>query len=310
VLVTTLLIHHPDYLCHETPFGHPERADRLRAIHKVLGHGDFAALERRLAVAADDDLLALAHQRRYVEALRAAAPTARTVHLDPDTVMSPGSLNAALLAAGGSAMAVDAVVGGEAQNAFCAVRPPGHHAERTRAMGFCLFNNVAVAARHAQAAHGLERVAIVDFDVHHGNGSQDIFQDDPSVFYGSTHQMPLYPGTGAKYETGAGNICNAPLSAGDGGARFREAMSERVLPELEAFRPDLILISAGFDAHRDDPLANLNLDEHDFVWVTSELMDIADRHAGGRIVSLLEGGYDLTALTRSTAAHVRTLMDH
>jgi len=200
--LTTLLVHHPDCLLHETPTGHPERADRLRAIDKALSHEDFATLERRLPEPAGDELLTLAHPARYVEALREAAPTTRIVHIDPDTAMSPGSLRAACLAAGGAAMAVDAVLANGAANAFVAMRPPGHHAERFRAMGFCLFNNVAIAARHAQRAHGLERVAIVDFDVHHGNGSQDIFQDDATVFYASTHQMPLYPGTGASSETG------------------------------------------------------------------------------------------------------------
>ena len=198
---------------------------------------------------------------------------------------------------------------GRVKNAFCAIRPPGHHAEFERAMGFCLFNNIAVAARHAQKKHGAERVAIVDFDVHHGNGTQDIFWADPSVMYCSTHQMPLFPGTGGANETGAGNIVNAPLMAGDGSAQFQEAVDVMLLPRLSEFRPDLILISAGFDAHKRDPLANINLLEDDFAWITSKLMDVADKHCGGRVVSMLEGGYDLEGLARSVAAHVMTLMD-
>ena len=225
-------------------------------------------------------------------------------------MMSPGTLEAALRGAGAAVAAVDAVMAGEVANAFSAMRPPGHHAERTRAMGFCLFNNVVVAARHAQAAHGAERVAIVDFDVHHGNGTQDICWSDPTILYASTHEMPLYPGTGARSERGDHDtIVNAPLRAGDGGEAFRAAMSEAVLPRLEAFRPDLLVISAGFDAHARDPLANLRLTEADFDWVTRRLMEVADRHASGRIVSLLEGGYDLQGLSRSVATHVAALME-
>jgi acetoin utilization deacetylase AcuC-like enzyme len=200
------------------------------------------------------------------------------------------------------------VAGGEAANAFCAIRPPGHHAEKTRAMGFCLFNSIAVAARHAMAHHGMERVAIVDFDVHHGNGTQDIFWSDNNVLYASTHQAPWYPGTGAVSETGVGNIVNAPLRDGAGSEAFRQAMTECILPALEAFRPDLLLVSAGFDAHRDDPLGGLELVEADFAWVTLELMDVANRHCGDRLVSLLEGGYDLKSLAGSTAVHVQALM--
>ncbi|MEL6871954.1 MAG: histone deacetylase family protein, partial [Pseudomonadota bacterium] len=216
----------------------------------------------------------------------------------------------ALRALGAGLRAVDVVLdGGETTNAFCQIRPCGHHAETAKAMGFCLFNNIAIAARYAQAAHGVERVAIVDFDVHHGNGTQDIFWSDDSVFFASTHQMPLYPGSGAVSETGNGNICNAPLRPNDGSAPFREAMTSRVLPELEDFAPDLLLISAGFDAHAADPLANLQLVEDDFVWVTQHLLDVAHKLCGGRVVSMLEGGYDLDALGRSVAAHVTTLMD-
>ena len=212
-------------------------------------------------------------------------------------------------AVGGAMYAVDEVFAGKTDNAFVAMRPPGHHAETATPMGFCFFNNVAIAARHAQKKHGAERVAIIDFDVHHGNGTQDIFWADPSVLYSSTHQMPLYPGTGAKSETGAANtIVNAPLSSGDGGTQFKEAFESVILPRINNFQPDLVLISAGFDAHRNDPLANLNLVEDDFAWVTGKLMDLADKHAKGRLVSLLEGGYDLEGLAKSAGAHVRTLM--
>jgi acetoin utilization deacetylase AcuC-like enzyme len=230
-------------------------------------------------------------------------------HLDPDTVVSAGSWEAALRAVGAGLHAVDAVVSGKAANAFCQVRPPGHHAEAERAMGFCLFSNAAIAGLYARSRHGAERVAVVDFDVHHGNGTQAIFWRDKDLFYGSTHEMPLFPGTGALRETGVGNIWNAPLRAGDGGERFREAFESRILPALHDFGPDILLISAGFDAHQADPLANLALVEADFMWATERLADMAKRHCQGRIVSLLEGGYDLNALARSVAVHVKTLMD-
>jgi acetoin utilization deacetylase AcuC-like enzyme len=231
------------------------------------------------------------------------------VRVDADTSMSPGSFEAALRGAGGAVCAVNEVITKKARNAFVAIRPPGHHAETARAMGFCFFNNAAIAARHAQKEHGLGRVALVDFDVHHGNGSQDIFWADPTVLYCSTHEMPLYPGSGARNERGEhNNIVNAPLQAGDGGIQFRAAMENAILPRLVDFRPELIVISAGFDAHMRDPLANLNLTEDDYIWVTRRLMDIADDCAGGRVVSVLEGGYDLQGLARSAAAHVLTLM--
>ena len=245
----------------------------------------------------------------YVEAIREASPSEGLVRLDADTAMSPGSFEAALRAVGGAKLAVDEVMTGKAANAFVATRPPGHHTETARPMGFCLFNSAAIAARYAQKKYDVERVAIVDFDVHHGNGSQDIFWSDKSVMYCSTHEMPLYPGTGSITERGEFNtVVNAPLRAGDGGDQFKHAMEGVIFPRLREFKPDLIVISAGFDAHTRDPLANLNLVEADFAWVTKKLMEIADASAKGRIVSMLEGGYDLQGLSRSVAAHVTALM--
>jgi acetoin utilization deacetylase AcuC-like enzyme len=307
--MTTLLITHPACLDHFNGPGHPERPDRLRAIARALEQERFQNLARIEAPHGTVESIELCHPAEYVAAIRDATPTQGLVQLDADTSMSPGSYEAALRAIGGATHAVDEVMAGEADNAFVATRPPGHHAETARPMGFCLFNNVAIAARHAQKKHGAEHVAIVDFDVHHGNGSQEIFWSDPTVMYCSTHQMPLYPGTGAVSERGDRNtIVNAPLRAGDGGDRFREAVETSILPRLHDFAPDLILISAGFDAHLRDPLANLQLLETDFGWVTRKLMEVADRHAGGRVVSLLEGGYDLEGLANSAAAHVTALM--
>jgi acetoin utilization deacetylase AcuC-like enzyme len=313
--MTTLLLTHPIFLEHDTGPGHPERPDRMRAIDKVLSHELFSPLVRQEAPLRDDveEQIELAHPRAYIDEIirRRPEPGGDLVRLDPDTVLSPGTWEAALRAVGAGLAAVDAVMDKSSgiANVFCQVRPCGHHAETAHAMGFCIFNNVAIAAHYARRKYGAERIAVVDFDVHHGNGTQDIFWNDKDLFLGSTHQMPLYPGTGALGETGVGNICNAPLRPGDGGERFREAMESRILPALKNFGPDLVLISAGFDAHRDDPLANLQLLEDDFAWATRELAEVARRQAGGRLVSMLEGGYNLTGLARSVAVHVRELME-
>jgi acetoin utilization deacetylase AcuC-like enzyme len=289
--------------------GHPERPDRLRAVEQALEAEKFQALARAQAPMATLEQIALCHPMEYVEEIREASPKEGLVQLDADTSMSPGSFEAALRAAGGAILAVDEVFAKKTKNAFVATRPPGHHAETARPMGFCFFDNVAIAARHAQKQHGIGRVAIVDFDVHHGNGSQEIFWDDKSVMYCSTHQMPLFPGTGAVIESGEHNtVVNAPLRPGDGSDAFQAAVESRILPRLAEFKPELMIISAGFDAHMRDPLASINLDENDFVWATQKLMDIADRHADGRVVSVLEGGYDLRALGNSVAAHVNALM--
>ena len=306
--MTTRLYTHPIYLEHLTPPGHPERPDRLRAIERVLEDERFAYLDRVEAPMGDEATILYAHPESHLDKVRKAVPEEGLARIDADTTASPKSWEAALTAIGAANAAVDDVFSGEADNVFVASRPPGHHAGKATAMGFCFFNNAAIAARHAQRKHGAERVAIVDWDVHHGNGTQDIFWDDPTVLYCSTHQMPLYPGTGAKDETGAGNVFNAPLSAGSAGDTFRDAFRSRILPALDNFRPDLIIISAGFDAHHRDPLAEINLTEQDFDWATGELMDRAGRYASNRLVSLLEGGYDLHGLAFSVAAHVSRLM--
>ena len=307
--MTTLLITHSACLNHLMPAGHPERPDRLRAIERALEDERFQNLARVEAPAASLETIALCHPMNYVTAIRDATPQNGLAQLDADTSMSPGSFEAALRAAGGAVFAVDEVMAGKARNAFVAIRPPGHHTETARPMGFCLFNNAAIAARHAQKEHGIARAAVVDFDVHHGNGSQDIFWSDATVMYGSTHQMPLYPGTGAKNERGEHDtIVNAPLRPGDGGVKFREAFESVILPRLRDFAPELIVVSAGFDAHMRDPLANLNLLESDFEWGTRKLMEVADKYAQGRVVSVLEGGYDLQGLANSAAAHVAALM--
>jgi acetoin utilization deacetylase AcuC-like enzyme len=307
--VTTLLYFHAACLDHDPGHGHPERPERLTAVLKALDAPEFKALDRRDAPMADPGLLTLGHPPAFVDRILGMIPPHGRAMIDGDTIVSPGSREAALRAAGAVFAAVDAVAGGEAKNAFCAVRPPGHHAEPDQAMGFCLFNNVALAGLHARANHGLRRVAVIDFDVHHGNGTQAMYERDPDLFYASTHQWPLYPGTGAERERGIdGNVVNAPLAAGSGSAEFRRAFERKILPALDAFRPEILLISAGFDAHADDPLASLNLVESDYGWATAEMCKVADKHAKGRVVSALEGGYDLHALGVSAAAHVRALM--
>jgi acetoin utilization deacetylase AcuC-like enzyme len=307
--MTTLLITHPASLNHLNGTGHPERPDRIRAIESILEEEKFQTLVRERAPRGELETAALCHPMDYILEIQNAAPKEGLVQLDADTSMSPGTFEAALRAIGGATLAVDEVVGKKAANAFVAQRPPGHHAETVRPMGFCIFNQAAIAARHAQKKHGLHRVAVVDFDVHHGNGTQEIFWADPTLMYCSTHQMPLYPGTGAINERGEhDNIVNAPLRAGDGGEKFRAAMETRILPRLASFGPELIIVSAGFDAHKRDPLANLQLVEEDFGWATRKIMEVADKTAEGRVVSVLEGGYDLEGLSKSAAAHVIALM--
>lgn len=312
--MATLLLTHPSFLDHDTGFGHPERSDRIRAINKVLEHEAYNALVRSDAPLRDDieDAILLAHPKEHLESIRRAGASVTGDHharIDGDTVVSQGTWEAALRAVGAGLQAVDQVMSKKAKNAFCEVRPPGHHAEGDRAMGFCFFSNAAIAALYARKTYGAERIAVVDFDVHHGNGTQDIFWSYKDLFYGSTHQMPLFPGTGAVNETGVGNIWNAPLRAGDDGEVFRRAYSERILDPLKNFKPDLIIISAGFDAHKHDPLGGLRLVEADFMWATAKLGEIADQSCSGRIVSMLEGGYNLEALAKSVGVHVRTLMD-
>lgn len=305
----THLVTHDVFLAHDTGPHHPERPDRLRAVLKALEAPAFAALTRIEAPAATRDQIERVHPPAQVDGVLASIPGKGLAHIDGDTVVSPQSGDAAFHAAGALCAAVDAVVSGAATNAFCAVRPPGHHAEPSRAMGFCLFNSVAIGAMQARAVHGLARVAVVDFDVHHGNGTQAFAWEDRDFFYASTHQMPLYPGSGRASERGVGNIVNAPLEPGADGDAFRATMTDTVLPVLRRFAPEIVFISAGFDAHARDPLANLNLVEDDFAWATRELMAVADDHAQGRVVSCLEGGYDLQALASSAAAHVAALME-
>lgn len=308
--MTTALITHGDCLGHVNPPGHPEQVDRLRRVLAALEGEEFAYLVRVAAPLAEDEQILRVHDPAYLADLIARDPLKGYSVVDGDTFLGPGSLLAARRGAGAVVLGVDMVLGGEVQNAFCAIRPPGHHAETALSMGFCFFGNVAIGALHALEAHGLSRVGIIDFDVHHGNGTQDLLWNEPRIFFGSSQQMPLFPGTGGSDEVGAhGQICNMPLPAGASGQVFRAGMLAKILPALDAFKPELILVSAGFDAHARDPLANLNLTEADFAWVTERLCDIADRHCAGRIVSTLEGGYDLAALSASAAAHVRVLME-
>lgn len=308
--MATQLYSHPSCIEHNPGTRHPECPDRLRSVMAGLEDDDFRHLERLEAPEIGLNLIEAVHGSSYVEHLLDAVPAEGRVSLDADTVMSPASGEAARRASGAAVAAVDAVIGKKTDNAFCAVRPPGHHAESSRAMGFCLFNSAAIAAFHARASHGLARVAVIDFDVHHGNGTQHSFENDPGLFYGSSHQSPAYPGTGARSETGiANNICNAPLPPGAGSAEFRDAYQNGILPALRYFNPEFLIISAGFDAHTRDPLAQLNVQTEDYAWVTRQLMDVADECCEGRLISLLEGGYDLDALRESTMTHVRTLMD-
>ncbi len=306
--MSTLLFVHEAAAGHDTGPGHPERAARARAVAAALDAPEFRGLERRAPPEAGREALARVHAPDYVDLVLDNMPARGHARFDADTVASPGTKEAALRAAGAAIAAVDALAGGEADTAFCAMRPPGHHAEPARAMGFCFFNSIAAGAAHARAVHGLRRVAVVDFDVHHGNGTQAIFWDEPDVLFASTHQMPLYPGTGAEREGGAhGQIVNAPLPPGADGKAFRERFEARILPAVEAFRPELVLVSAGFDAHRADPLAQLELAAEDFAWATRRLLDAARRHAGGRLAAVLEGGYDLAALEECVTAHVAAL---
>ncbi|GBD44632.1 Histone deacetylase-like amidohydrolase [bacterium HR40] len=303
-----LFFFHEAALRHDPGPGHPENAGRLRAILRELEQAPIAGLEQREAPRASLEQLHRAHPAPYPENVLAFEPQTGFRRLDPDTVMSPGSGEAALRAAGAACAAVDAVLAGEAKRAFCAMRPPGHHAEPQRAMGFCLFNNIAVAALHARHAHGIGRIAIFDFDVHHGNGTQAVFWSDPHTLYASTHQWPLYPGTGRDHETGvAGNILNRTFAPGTGSAKWRAVVEEDMLPAIDAFAPELMLISAGFDAHREDPLGGMRLVEEDFAWITERLAALADAHAQGRVISVLEGGYDHRALAASVRAHLEAL---
>ncbi|MEM7238650.1 MAG: histone deacetylase family protein [Pseudomonadota bacterium] len=308
--MSILIYTHPSSHLHVTPPGHPERVARIETLDDLLAEDLYADLDRLDAPPATDDDLKRVHDPAYVDAIIAASPADGWVSLDPDTHMCRDSLTAARHAAGSNIAAVTAVMAGEVTAAFCAVRPCGHHAERDRAMGFCLFGNVAVGARYATDVLNVKKVAIVDFDVHHGNGTQDIFEQDGRVFFASSHQSPLFPGTGGAHETGVGNIVNTPLPPMSGGAEMRAAYTNRILPELRAFEPDLVMISAGFDAHIDDPLANLNWRADDFAWVTREICAVADESCGGRVVSTLEGGYDLAGLRESCAAHLDELKAH
>jgi acetoin utilization deacetylase AcuC-like enzyme len=309
--MTTLLVTHESFIGHDTGPYHPEQPARLTHVLAGLGQDTFRDLKRLPAEPASPEAIARAHPGNYLARVLAAIPTDGLGQLDADTIVSPGSADAILRAAGAVVQAVDAVARGEADNAFCAVRPPGHHAESDRPMGFCLVNNAAVGALHARAVHGHARMAVIDFDVHHGNGTQEIFWDDAEAFYASTHQYPFYPGTGSRAEKGAHrNVVNVPLAAGSAGDVFRGGFLDEILPALTAFKPDFILVSAGFDAHKDDPLGGLRLTENDFAWATAILMDTARSVCGGRIVSVLEGGYNLDALKDCAVAHVETLKDH
>ena len=305
--MSTAFFSHQIFEAHDTGPGHPERAERLRAIKKVISSSSYDTLIRREAPRSTKQQIAMVHDLNYVEKLMESVPERGWSQIDPDTVMCPETGEATLRAVGAVIEAVDGVISGTFDNAFCAVRPPGHHAEPNHGMGFCFFNNAAIAARHAQQAHGLERVAIVDFDVHHGNGTQAAFRGDKNVFFASSHQYPFYPGTGAIDEVGVGNIVNVPLESGSGSKDFRNGWSTKIFPALEAFQPEFLVISAGFDAHARDPLASINLEAEDFAWITRKLPEISGNKLNGRIISCLEGGYDLVGLAESVDAHVSEL---
>ena len=308
--MTTAYYSHKVCIDHQPGPTHPESPNRLKAIYETLNSDKFELLKRQDATKANPTVIELMHDPAYVSYVLDNIPLEGAKRLDPDTLVSPKSGEAAFHAIGGVCDAVDLVLGGGANNAFCALRPPGHHAEKDRAMGFCLFNNVAIAARFAQVRHGIAKVAVVDFDVHHGNGTQHMFESDPSLFYASSHQSPAYPGTGASSETGVGNIVNVPLAPNSGSTEFRKAYTDVILPALSQFDPDLILVSAGFDAHANDPLCQLKVTTEDFGWITEQLVELAAKSCDGKVVSTLEGGYDLKALSDSVTAHVKSLMTY
>ena len=308
--MTTHYYQHKACLRHEPGIHHPESPDRLRSIAAKLNVTDFENLHCFESPKIKLETIAMMHDPKYIDSVLKSIPERGSIQLDADTILSSGSGEAILRAAGGVCAAIDDVLKNDASNAFCGMRPPGHHAEFSQSMGFCIFNNIAIGARYAQRFHGIDKVAVIDFDVHHGNGTQHMFESDPSLFYGSSHQFPAYPGTGKSSETGVGNIVNVPLKPGSGSSLFRRAYIEIILPQLKKFNPDLLLVSAGFDAHIDDPLCNLNLETEDFIWVTRELMLVADECCDGRLVSTLEGGYNLNALADCVCAHLNALMQH
>ncbi|WP_120496974.1 histone deacetylase family protein [Kiloniella sp. EL199] len=308
--MTTAFFYHPVSLLHDTGIHHPESSRRIEDVLNVLSDADFDMLDRCEAPVVDNAKLLWAHTEEHVVRVFEAIPDTGYVAVDGDTVICKDSGEAALRAAGGICAAVDAVITGEADNAFCLSRPPGHHAERDRAMGFCLFCNPAIGAYQARNKHGFKKIAVIDFDVHHGNGTQDVFWNDPDMFYASTHESPLFPGTGSEGEIGvAGNIMNCPLPSGAGSFEFRKAMEDKIFPAVQGFGPELIIVSAGFDAHREDPLASLNLEDEDFGWVSKRIVELSQDLCDGRLVSVLEGGYNTDALARSVALHVKALMN-
>ena len=308
-MTKTLIYFHHDCELHAPGAEHPERPERVKAILSYLKHSDLQGLVYREAPKATVEQLSRVHPRNHVDSILNKVPPSGMVSLDPDTRLSPGSGNAALRAAGAVCLALDEVINGPIQTAFCVTRPPGHHAESNRAMGFCLFNNVAIGAQHVRKKHGIQRVAIVDFDVHHGNGTQQIFEDDSDTLYVSSHETPLFPGTGSHYEKGAGNISNIPLSPGTSSANFRQKWEQYGIPQLNSFSPELVMFSAGFDAHGDDPLATMQLNSEDFSWLTKRVRSATQHSTHERIVSTLEGGYNLQALCRGAAAHIQALTE-